>query len=241
MLAQVQTAVSLIYPARCLTCGELAAAGGGICGACWRETPFIAGTVCDSCGVPLPGEADHFRSDCDDCLASPRPWDAGRAALVYAGNARRLVLALKHGDRSDIVRPAAGWMARAGAPLLAGDPLLAPVPLHWTRLIRRRFNQSALLAQALGRQAGLEVCPDLLIRRRRTPVLDGKSREARFRTMAGALGVHPRRAARIKGRAVLLLDDVMTSGATLAAAALACRRAGAAELRVLVLARVTKD
>jgi predicted amidophosphoribosyltransferase len=241
MWAQVQTAVSLIYPPRCLTCGDLVEAGGGLCGACWRETPFITGTTCASCGVPLPGADDGFRSACDDCIAVPRPWDAGRAALVYAGNARRLVLALKHGDRSDIIGPAAGWMARAGAPLLQGDPLIAPVPLHWTRLIRRRFNQSALLAQALGRRTGLEACPDLLIRQRRTPVLDGKSRAARFRTMADVIAPHPRRRGRIQGRAVLLVDDVMTSGATLAAAASACRKAGAAELRVLVLARVTKD
>lgn len=241
MFAQVQTAVSLIYPPRCLTCGDLVEAGGGLCGPCWRETPFITGTVCASCGVPLPGEDDGHRSDCDDCLAVPRPWDAGRAALVYSGNARRLVLALKHGDRSDIAAPAARWMAQAGAPLLQGTPLIAPVPLHWTRLIRRRFNQSALLAQALGRLTGLEACPDLLVRRCRTPVLDGNSREARFRTMADTLAPHPRRAGRARGRGVLLVDDVMTSGATLAAAALACRKAGAAEVRVLVLARVTKD
>lgn len=241
MLAQVQTAVSLICPPRCLGCGDLVEAGGSLCGACWRETPFITGTVCDSCGVPLPGAADGFRSDCDDCLAAPRPWDAGRAALSYAGSARRLVLALKHGDRSDIVAPAAQWMARAGAPLLTGSPLLVPVPLHWTRLLKRRFNQSALLAQALARQAGLESCPDLLVRRHRTPVLDGKTREDRYRTMADVLAAHPKRAAWIRGRAVVLIDDVMTSGATLAAAAEACRAAGAAGVAVLVLARVTKD
>lgn len=197
--------------------------------------------VCESCGAPLPGLPDRFRSECDDCIATPRPWDAGRAALVYAGSGRRLVLALKHGDRSDIVRPAAEWMARAGAPLLQGNPLIAPVPLHWTRLLKRRFNQSALLAQALGRLTGLEHCPDLLIRRRRTPALDGKSRAARFRTMADVIAPHPRRALRAEGRDILLVDDVMTSGATLAAAALACRRAGASDVRMLVLARVTKD
>ena len=211
----------------------------GLCGTCWRDTPFIGGTVCEGCGVPLPGEPDGFRIDCDDCMTTARPWAEGRAAMLYRDKARALVLALKHGDRTDIARSAGVWMARAARPILRDGMVIAPVPIHWTRLLRRRYSQSALLAQAVARETGLAVCPDLLIRPTRTPMLDGLGAEARFATLADAIRAHPRR--RLEGREVLLVDDVMTSGATLAACAEACRAAGSGDVRVLVLARVAKD
>ena len=161
----------LIYPPRCLSCGDLTKSDFGLCGTCWRDTPFVGGTVCDSCGMPVPGDGDGHRIECDDCLKTLRPWQDGRAALLYKGRARALVLALKHGDRSELARPAARWMALAGRELFKPDMLIAPVPLHWSRLIKRRYNQSALLAQHLARETGLEVCPDLLLRTARTPVL----------------------------------------------------------------------
>ncbi len=151
------------------------------------------------------------------------------------------MLALKHGDRLDLARPAGEWLMRAARPILSGDMLVAPVPLHWTRLFRRRFNQSALLSRALARAAGLDHCPDLLLRTRRTESQEGRDRDGRFANLAGAIRVHPRHRARIGARAVLLVDDVMTSGATLAAAADACLGAGAASVSVVTLARVAKD
>jgi ComF family protein len=170
-----------------------------------------------------------------------RPWDQGRAALEYRDIGRKLVLGLKHGDRHDVVRPAARWMARVARPILRDDMLIAPVPLHWLRLLKRKFNQSALLGNALARETGLECCPDLLLRQRATPSLDGKTRDDRFATLKAAITLHPRRRHRIAGRSVLIVDDVMTSGATLAAATDACRAAGARHVAVLVLARVAKD
>ncbi|MGR3761226.1 double zinc ribbon domain-containing protein [Roseobacteraceae bacterium NS-SX3] len=240
LLARFQTAVSLIYPPQCLGCGVLVEDDFGLCGHCWRETHFIAGTVCEGCGTPLPGEADGFRIECDGCMAQPRPWSAGRAALLYQGKAREMVLALKHGDRTDLAGPAAGWLRRAAAPLLQGNPAVVPVPLHWTRLMRRRYNQSALLAGSLARQAQLEYWPGLLRRHRQTPSLDGRSREERFAILGQAISVYPRRQKQLAGRKVLLVDDVMTSGATLTACTDACLQAGAAEVRVAVLARVTR-
>lgn len=233
--------MQLIYPPRCLTCGELTESDFGLCGPCWRKTPFIGGTVCDSCGAPVPGDADGFRITCDDCLKTPRPWRDGRAALLYQGSARSLILALKHGDRPELARPAAQWMARAGSSLFRPGMLIAPVPLHWSRLLRRRYNQSALLTQHLGRQTGLEVCPDLLVRRSRTPVLDGKTAGERTDILSGAISAHPGRVHKMQGRDVLLVDDVMTSGATLAACAQTCAASGANHIFVLVLARVAKD
>ena len=161
--------------------------------------------------------------------------------MLYQDQARSLVLALKHGDRGDIARPAAAWMLRAASTLLEDAPVIAPVPLHWTRLLKRRYNQSALLAREMTRLAGAECCVDLLNRRKRTENLDGKSREQRFVILGDAIVLNPRHKALVKGRVVLLVDDVMTSGATLTACSDACLQGGAAEVRVVTLARVAKQ
>lgn len=238
---RMQAAVQLVYPPQCLTCDALVTTDFGLCAACWRETPFVSGLVCDCCGVPLPGEETGGPVQCDDCLAVARPWSRGRAALLYRDNARKMVMALKHGDRVDLARPAAGWLHRAARPLLAPDTLITPVPLHWTRLIRRRYNQSALLAAALGRLADLPHCPDLLIRRRNTRSQEGRDRAARYTNVHEAFRVNRKRDWMMQGRPVLLVDDVMTSGATLAACAEACLAEGAARVDVIVLCRVAKD
>ncbi|UWQ45657.1 ComF family protein [Leisingera aquaemixtae] len=240
LLAGIQTAVSLIYPPQCLGCGGLVGSDFGLCGTCWSGMSFISGTVCEGCGVPLPGEADGFRLECDSCLRHPRPWSQGRSALVYEGQGRKLVLALKHGDRTEIAQTAAVWLERAAQPMLQNDPLICPVPLHWTRLLKRKYNQSAVLADALARRAGLQHCPDLLRRIRKTPALEGKTRDQRYQLLGSAIGAHPGRLNRISGRSILIVDDVMTSGATLSACTDACLRAGAADVRVAVLARVTQ-
>ncbi|WP_227445847.1 ComF family protein [Cognatishimia sp. F0-27] len=236
----MQTVVQLVYPPRCLGCGGLVESDFGLCGACWRETPFIAGLACDACGIPLVGRSDHAEH-CDECLRTPRPWTHGRAALLYKDRGRRLVLGLKHGDRHDIAGPAAKWMARQCRPFVTEDTLILPVPLHLRRLLARRFNQSALLADALSRELGCETAADLLIRPRATASLAGKSADERFETVAGRIAVDPRKSARIEDRPVLIVDDVMTSGATLTAAAEACHAAGAEQVCVSVLARTAKD
>lgn len=237
----LQTAVSLIYPPRCLGCGGLVDADFGLCGTCWRDTGFIGGTVCDACGVPLPGGGDLASPHCDACLVTPRPWTQGRAALIYRDMGRRLVLALKHGDRQEIARPAARWLVHAAQGILPEQALIAPVPLHWRRLLKRRYNQSALLAKALAGQTGHSWCPDLLQRTRHTPSLDGLSRAERFDVLQEAICVHPRRRHRIMRRPVILVDDVLTSGATLTACTEACIAAGSGPVFVLALARVAKE
>jgi predicted amidophosphoribosyltransferase len=237
----LQAALRLLYPPQCLCCDTQVAEDFALCPACWRDTPFIAGLVCDLCGTPLPGEGDGQPVHCDDCLRIARPWSQGRAAMRYGGNARKMVLSLKHGDRLDLAAPAARWMARSAGATIEPGVLVAPVPLHWLRLLKRRYNQAALLSTALARHAGLDHCPDLLIRPHRTPTQEGRNREARFANLAAAIRVNPRRRSALAERPVLLVDDVMTSGATLAAAAEACLAAGAARVSVLVLARVAED
>lgn len=160
--------------------------------------------------------------------------------MRYDGNGRKLVLALKHGDRHDVAHPAGKWLARTAQPMLSPATLIAPVPLHWTRLISRRFNQSALLSQALSHETGLPYAVDLLIRHRRTQSLKGLDRTARHALLDGAIRLNPRRIGMIKGARVLLVDDVMTSGATFSVATQACHAAGAGDVCVLALARAVK-
>lgn len=237
---RMQSLIRVLYPPQCLTCDELVQQDFALCPACWRDTPFVTGLTCDSCGTPLPGDPGEV-AQCDDCLRLARPWAQGRAVFLYRGKARDLVLALKHSDRMELAKVAAGWLHRSTQPILRPGMILAPVPLHWFRLIRRRYNQSALLSSHLARLAGLQHCPDLLVRTRRTPTQDGRDRDARFRNLTGAIRANPRRLALLEGREVLLIDDVMTSGATLAASTEACLAAGATRVSVAVLARVAKD
>lgn len=174
-------------------------------------------------------------------MAIARPWGLGRAALVYAGIGRKLVLGLKHGDRTDLTQPAGIWMAQLARSLIQPDTVIVPVPLHWARLLRRRYNQSALLAQSLARQVAQPVCVDALLRPRKTASLEGHSRDARFAALSGSIKINPKRQAQIAGKPVLLVDDVMTSGATLAACSEVLLQAGATDVSMITLARVVKD
>lgn len=238
----LQSLIHAIYPPQCVMCDARTTDDFGLCGPCWAETPFIDGLCCDGCGMPLPGsDVDDQGVLCDDCMTIPRPWSQGRAALGYSGKARRLVLSLKHSDRTDLARAAGPWLARAAKPIIRPDTLIVPIPLHRFRLLRRKYNQAAILAGQVAQTLQLEFLAEGLIRPNRTAPLGGFNRDERFATMQGAITAHPKHADTLKGRHIVLVDDVMTSGATFAAATEACLAAGADNVCVLALARVLKD
>ena len=202
----------------------------------------MRGAGCWTCGLSLPGNLDASeQAMCDSCLSLDPPWRRGVAALAYHETGRSLVLALKHGDRHDIVRPAADWMAQVTQSLVQPDMVVAPVPLHWTRLLRRRYNQAGLLSAALAKRLGLPHCADLLIRNSRTRSLEGCTTDQRFAIVSSAISRNPRHRNRWLDRPVLLEDDVMTSGATLTAATIALQKNRNYDVYTSVLARVQKQ
>lgn len=238
----MQSLIQVLYPPQCVMCEARTEVDFALCGPCWAETPFIDGLCCDACGSPLLGDGDSDAGIlCDDCMVTARPWSRGRAAMAYKDKARHLILSLKHGDRTDLSRAAGPWLARAARPLLTADTLVVPIPLHRLRLFKRKFNQAALIGAQLAQVAGVNCCPDALMRPKKTAPLEGHTRDQRFSVLNGAIAANPKRFDLIKGRNILLVDDVMTSGATFAAATDACYVAGAADVCVLALARVVKD
>ncbi len=200
---------------------------------------FIAEPLCQSCGLPFGNLAEAGpRRICTACTAQPPPWGRARAALLYDEAAKSLILPFKHADRQENAATLALHMQRAGAALLSGAELLVPVPLHRRRLLHRRYNQAALLAAALARRTRLRAVPDLLARVRATHPLGERSAAERAALLRGAIVVRPARRVLVAGRRVLLIDDVLTSGATAGACARALLDAGAANVDVLVASRV---
>ena len=242
-LARVLDAV---LPPRCLKCGLVVATqsgshGGGshgtLCPACWQGLSFLGAPCCACCGQPFDFEMGPGAL-CGACTQAPPAFDRARAVMRYDEASRDLILAFKHADRTSLTPAFAAWLKRAGAELLADADLIVPVPLHWSRLFSRRYNQAALLAMALGDLAGKPVMPDLLIRRRATRKQGHLGRLARQRNVAGAFALHPGRASALAGKRVLLVDDVITTGATVTHCARVLRQGGAAAIDVLALARV---
>ncbi|AUH35350.1 amidophosphoribosyltransferase [Paracoccus tegillarcae] len=241
-------ALRILYPPQCLSCSGAVAGEAGLCSPCWTQAQFITGHSCGRCGAPLPadGEADSHRPAdaqmvCDECLKIARPWRHGRAALVYAGTGRQLVLALKHADRPDLAPTLGDWLARAAAPLIRPGMIVIPVPVHPWRLLKRKYNQAELLSAHLARTFDLSHCPEILHRTRHSEGQDHKGVSDRFANVAGSIAVSRRQASRLEGCSVLLVDDVMTSGATLAQAADALRAGGSGPISVAVVARAVKE
>jgi ComF family protein len=233
--------LDLVLPPRCLACGAAVESQGRLCADCWRSLSFLGAPQCRLCGYPLP-HAQPEAPLCGRCAVEPPAYDRARAALRYDEGARGLILAFKHADRTDTAPAFGRWLARAGAELLAEADLIVPVPLHRWRLLKRGYNQAAVLAQALARETGLPLIPDLLQRHRATPSQQTLSARARLANVtAGAFRPHPWHRRRAAGRRVVLVDDVLTTGATVGACARVLRQMGAVQVDVLTLSRVVRD
>ena len=243
LVAVGRMVLDALLPPRCLACGGAVETQGALCAVCWQGISFLGAPQCSRCGLPFPYDAGPG-VECAQCLAYPPAYGRARAVFAYDDHSRRLILAFKHADHLHGMPAFGQWLARSGAELLATADLIAPVPLHWTRLFRRRFNQSALLAQATAAawsaraKAGPRFAPELLVRRRRTRSQGHLSRLQRAENVRGAFALKP--GADVQGRRVLLVDDVLTTGATIEACTRALKRAGAAEVDVLTLARAMR-
>lgn len=240
LLQPFRRLVDSVLPPRCVNCRALVHCETALCADCWPLFDFLAPPLCQCCGFPFeydPGPADTL---CAACTARRPLFERARAVFVYGEPSRRLVLDFKHGDRTWPAPAFGRWLARAGAELVADADLALPVPLHRTRLYARRYNQAAMMALALGHITGLAVQPDLLIRRRSTPSQGRMSPAARRRNVRSAFAVRPGGAAQIAARRVLLIDDVLTTGATAEECARTLLGAGAGAVDVLTLARVVR-
>ena len=231
--------LDVIFPPVCALCRAETLGPAALCASCWTEIGFLEETGCRTCNRPIPGAVPGQDLRCDDCLRLDPVWQRGRAVFAYDGAGRRLVLALKHGDRLDLVPMLAGWLCRAGADLIGEADLVVPIPLHWTRRLKRRANQAAALAQGICRHAGQRrlFAPRKLVRVRQTGSQDGRNRPGRVANVADAFAPEGDRSS-FAGKRVLLIDDVMTTGATLNEAARTCLAAGASGVDILVVALV---
>jgi ComF family protein len=231
--------IDLVFPPRCPLCGEGLTAQVGLCSSCWSELVIPSEPCCSLCQRPFPdGTCDG--SICAPCLAAPPRHDGIAAGTLYNDTSRRLVLAFKHGQRIALA-PMMGRLMAARLRDPGADWLVVPVPLHRWRLWRRGFNQAALLAREIALLGGGALVVDGLQRRKQTPSLGGLGRKARARALTGAIGVNLRRKAVLAGAKVILVDDVLTSGATSTACVAALKRAGAEKVVVACFARVLDE
>jgi len=227
-------ALDLIFPPQALD-GAARPQSNGLSAEAWSRIRFIAEPLCDGCGAPFEYDIGER---CASCLARPRAFARARAACLYDEASRELILKLKHADRTDLAGLFANWISRAAADLLAEADAIVPVPLHRWRLLGRRYNQAAEVARPLARRAAAVYLPDVLVRARHTPSQAGKSGSGRRRNVADAFRVVEARRNKIAGRRILLVDDVLTTGATAEACARALVKAGASAVDLAVAARV---
>lgn len=231
-------ALDVIFPPQCLKCDTQVDRYGTLCQPCWQQVSFISAPFCHACGLPF----EYAIGDgalCGDCIHELPPFAQARSAIRYDEHGKSLVLKLKYADQTQLARIYGPWLARCGQELLQNADVIVPVPLHYWRFVGRRYNQSALLADSVKQCTGLPVIHDALHRTRPTKPQAGLTRKQRLDNVKGAFEINTRWQDEIKGKSVVLIDDVMTTYATARHCAKALLDAGATRVDVLTLARAT--
>jgi len=229
--------VDLLIPLRCVKCGSILENREGLCATCWPLIPFTTKPYCACCGLPFDFEIAEGAL-CGACSHELPLYKTARSVFSYTLESKELILKFKHTDSIHSAPVFATWMARALDEI--ENPLCIPVPLHWTRLFMRTYNQAALLAREIGRLKGWAYAPSLLMRKRRTPSQGHLSKKDRIKNVSRAFNVTNAKIVRLEGRTILLVDDVFTTGATLNACSKILLKAGAQEVHALTLGRVVK-
>lgn len=230
----------MVLPHTCGLCREVMNSGQSLCADCWGGLQFIARPHCDCCGLPFAFDLGPGAL-CAKCVEKRPSFTAARAALKYDDHSKQMILAFKHGDKIHLRGLLAKFLYQSGKDVLQGANLIAPVPLHWWRMVKRKYNQAALLSSEIANYSGLDHEAHLLLRKKRTVPHENMSRDEREKNVRAAFTVNPKHTDSVKGKIIVLVDDVMTSGATVNECAKTLLKQGVAEVRVLTLARVVFD
>lgn len=228
--------LDIIFPPQCLVCRERVLTHGTLCTNCWGGIKFIASPYCACCGLPFEFSLGEDAL-CGGCIEERPLFSRARSAFCYDDHSSKLVTALKFSDQLHLASIYGKWLAKAGKEIIPVSDIIIPVPLHWRRFVMRRYNQSALLARSLGKVTGLPVIEDAILRHRHTLPQTGLSREKRHKNVQGAFIIHRRHKQKIKGKNILLVDDVFTTGATLNQCGKTLLKNGAATVNVVTVAR----
>jgi ComF family protein len=234
-----RTALDILLPPRCIACGELVFENGSLCGTCWTEIDFITSPLCITCGYPLEADAKKD-SLCGHCIQKTPEYDQARSVFCYNEKSRAIIISYKYSDKTHSTERFVEWLMRVGKEMIEETDIIMPVPLHWRRLFERRYNQAALIANILSERSGVEGEMMALRRRKYTKPQASLTRRQRLKNLKGVFVVNDKYVDKIKGNNVLLIDDVATTGATIAECSKVLKKAGAEKVFVLTLARTVE-
>lgn len=231
--------LNILFPPQCLNCQCRVPTHGTLCIPCWQQIHFITEPMCECCGLPFDYDIGEGAL-CGICMNKRPDYNRARAAFRYDEHSRKLITRFKYSDQTQLAKIYGNWLARAGEGLLKQSDIIIPVPLHYFRFVHRRFNQSALLAHILSKKTGIKYLPNALIRIRKTTPQTGLTSKQRETNVKGAFSANKRYLEQIKGKNILLVDDVMTTGSTITQCSKVLLKSGAAQVNVLTLARTVK-